>query len=202
MEHLVTNLVEINTRKMRVEIDYDLQFSLYRGEIRRFHIEKDALLTEKAYHEIMDEILPKRARERCLNLLERRSMTECELRRKLKEGYYPEMIIDASMELLSRNHLINDSDYAERYVDCYGKTRSKRQIKEELLRKGVDRDRIAQALSESEMDEEANIRRLMEKKGISAENSTEEAKNKFCAFLLRKGYDYDKIRKIVLKNFV
>lgn len=198
MEYLITNVTELNTKKSRVEINYDMEIALYKGELRRFHIKRDEFLSEEHYHEIMDEILPKRARERCLNLLARRSMTEKEIRRKLKEGFYPEEIIEYVIELLVRHRLINDEYYADSYVEYNCKVKSARQIKQELIHKGVDKETILCAMSECEINEEENIRKLMNKKRMNPQDATEEEKNKFCAYLLRKGYDYDKIRKVIL----
>lgn len=198
MEYLITDVIEVNSKKSRVEINYEVEFSLYKSEIRRFHVEKNSRLSSEHYNEIMTELLPKRARERCLNLLSRRSMTQQELRNKLKEGYYPEEIIEQTMRLLISHGFIDDECYADNYIEMNQKRRSIRQIKQNLLRKGIAPDVIVQVLSKSDIDEEENIRRLMAKKRMDPENSTEEEKNKFCAYLLRKGYDYDKIRKTVL----
>lgn len=198
MEYLITDINEINSKKSRIEINQEEEIALYKGEIRRFHIEKDSMLSSGYYNEIMTEILPKRARERCLNLLSRRSMTEQELRNKLKEGYYPEEIIDKTMNLLMKYRFIDDEYFAENYIETHQKGKSIRQIKQNLMRKGIASDVISQALSEADVDEEESIRRLMVKKRIDPEYSTEEEKTKFCAYLLRKGYDFDRIRKTVL----
>lgn len=197
MEYLITNITQLNIQKSKVEINYELEIALYKGELRRFHVLQDELLSEEHYHEIMQEILPKRARERCLNLLARRSMTEKEIRKKLQEGFYPEEIIEKTIELLVRHRLVNDEYYADSYVELNRKGKSTRQIKQELMHKGIDKETILYALSECEVDEEENIRRLMNKKRINPQDATDEEKHKFCAYLLRKGYDYDKIRKVV-----
>ena len=97
-----------------------------------------------------------------------------------------------------RHRLINDEYYADSYVEYNCKVKSARQIKQELIHKGVDKETILCAMSECEINEEENIRKLMNKKRMNPQDATEEEKNKFCAYLLRKGYDYDKIRKVIL----
>lgn len=197
MGHLITGVVQLNTKKSKVVLDHELELALYRGELRRFHIEEGTELTEKAYEEIMTQILPKRARERCLNLLAVRSMTEQEIRRKLRDGYYPEEIIDGVIPLLQKHHLVDDQDYAESFISMKKSGKSKRQIQQELMRKGVSSEIIRTTLEDSDINEEENIRRLMDKKGIHPEESGTEELQKFANFLLRKGYDYDLIRRMV-----
>ena len=69
-------------------------FVLYRGELSLCHIEKDQELPEAVYREIMDEILWKRIRMRCLYLLKSMDRTEYQLRTKLKQNLYPEELIE------------------------------------------------------------------------------------------------------------
>ena len=56
-------------RRSKVLISEDFAFVLYNGEIRRYHIEEGAELTEERYRQILDEVLRKRARERAIYLL-------------------------------------------------------------------------------------------------------------------------------------
>lgn len=199
MEYLVTDIVDINSKKVRIQINYEEYIALYKGEVRRFHIEENCLINEQAYMEIMNEILPKRARERCLNLLSRRNMTESELRNKLRDSYYPSEIINDTISLLIRNHLVNDEFYADNYVEVHQRNKSTRQMKQELTGKGIDKEIINRIIEENPIDEEQNIRRLLERKHFDAENTTMEERTRLCAYLLRKGYDYDKIRRMVME---
>ncbi len=199
-EYLITAVRKISTRKVCVEINYDVKFSLYSGEASRFNIEQGRYLAKESYDEIFKEILPKRARERCYNLLTKRSMTEYELTRKLKEGYYPQEIIDHTIQLMSGSKLINDDDYARTYVELSHKGKSKRRLMQDMSRKGIPSDTISQVLNDSDIDEQQNIRELMLKKHIDTENASPEELQKFAAFLLRKGYDYDIICKMIFNS--
>ena len=80
-------------RRSKVLISEDFAFVLYNGEIRRYHIEEGAELTEERYRQILDEVLRKRARERAIYLLKEKDRTEAELTKKLREGFYPEEVI-------------------------------------------------------------------------------------------------------------
>lgn len=199
MEYLVTGMADVTSKKVRIQINYDEYIALYRGEAGRFHIEDGCLIEEQIYKKIMEEVLPKRARERCLNLLSRRDMTELELRKKLKDSYYPAGIIDSTMDCLKRNHLLNDEFYADNYVSFHRKDRSIRQIKQELSSKGIDKETVSEILEDSPIDEEQNIAIILKKRHFDAANATPQERMKICGYLLRKGYDYDKVRRMIME---
>lgn len=199
MEYLVTGMADINSKKTRIQINYDEYIALYKGEAGRFHIEEGCLIEEQIYRRIMEEVLPKRARERCLNLLSRRDMTELELRKKLRDSYYPVHVIDSTMDCLKRNHLLNDEFYADNYVSFHRKDRSIRQIKQELSSKGIDKETVSEILEDSPIDEEQNIAIILKKRHFDAANATPQERTKICGYLLRKGYDYDKVRRMIME---
>lgn len=198
MECVVTDVIEINSKKVRVILDNDIQFALYKSEVRRFHITVGELIESKYYENIINELLPKRARERCLNLLARRNMTVMEIRNKLRDGYYPEFIIDEVVNRLLLNKLLDDENYASMYVESHSKTKSKRQMMQYLLNKGISRECLDNIFRGSNVDEEEGIRILMNKKHIDLDVISREELNKFCMFLMRRGYSYDLIRKMIL----
>lgn len=199
MEYLVTDIVDINSKKVRIQINYDGYIALYKGEAGKFHIETGCFIGEQAYEEIMEEILPKRARERCLNLLSRRNMTELELRNKLRDSYYPSEIIDKTINCLLRSRLIDDEFYADNYAEIHRQDRSTRRMKQELNRKGIDREIIARIIENNPIDEERNIKTILERKHFDAANATTGERTKICGYLLRKGYDYDKVRRMIME---
>ncbi len=199
MEYLVTGMADVTSKKVRIQINYDEYIALYRGEAGRFHIEEGCLIEEQIYRRIMEEVLPKRARERCLNLLSRRDMTELELRKKLRDSYYPVHVIDSTMDCLKRNHLLNDEFYADNYVSFHRKDRSIRQIKQELSSKGIDKETVSEILEDSPIDEEQNIAIILKKRHFDAANATPQERMKICGYLLRKGYDYDKVRRMIME---
>ena len=67
---VITDIVEISKTKVKVCMDDDISFALYKSELRRFAIGKDSELTKEQYDMIMNEVLLKRAKLRCMNLLQ------------------------------------------------------------------------------------------------------------------------------------
>ncbi len=104
----VTEIVPVDKRRSKVILDDDFTLVLYRGELKRYFIEEGSEISEEVYQEIVKEILYKRARERVLFLLKSSDKTEQELRRKLKEGFYPQEVIDYAIHFLKEHRFIND----------------------------------------------------------------------------------------------
>ena len=85
----VTSIVPEGRTKYAVAIDGECMFTLYKGELSRYRIREGGELSEEAYAEIMQTLLPKRAKLRCMNLLKSRSYTRRQLMDKLRAGKYP-----------------------------------------------------------------------------------------------------------------
>ena len=86
----VTEIAEVSRSRMRISTDEEFTFVLYRGELHRLHIRQGEEIEEDALRAIREEILPKRAKLRAMNLLKNRDYTVRQLRDKLKEGGYPQ----------------------------------------------------------------------------------------------------------------
>lgn len=142
--------------------------------------------------------LPKSAREYALSMLERFDRTEQEVRRKLQEKEYPRAEIEETLVFLKEYRLINDAEYAKTYIRVYSAKKSIRKIRYDLEKKGVEKDLIAAALKEQPVDEEAQIRRLLKKKGYLPDERMENGEfQKLAGSLFRKGYSYQVIRRVL-----
>ena len=172
-------------RRSKVLISEDYAFVLYHGEIRRYHIEEGAELTEERYRQILDEVLRKRARERAIYLLKEKDRTEAELTKKLREGFYPEEVIREVLELFKARHYIDDEEYGRRYLDNHSQKKSRRRLQYDLQRKGLDRDQIEELLEEIEVPEEDQIREFLQKKGYDPEQTDQKEKGKLMMALAR-----------------
>lgn len=65
-----------------------------------------------------------------LYLLRSMDRTEQQLRQKLKEGDYPEEIIDIAIAYVQKLHYQDDRRYASNYVDYRKKNKSRLQLKQ------------------------------------------------------------------------
>ena len=202
----VTQILELNKSRSRIFIDEEPAFVLYKGEIGKYRIREGEEIPGDAHAEIMGELLPKRAKLRAMNLLKSRPYTAEEMKRKLRSGYYPESIIEEAIEYVSSYHYIDDLRYAEDYIFSYEGIKSKRRIESDLTVKGIDAQTLEEAWEHFEekggsINEEEMIGRLLKKRGFDAENTNIKEIQKTYAFLARKGFSGEAIRKSLKANF-
>lgn len=199
---IITDITEISKTKVKVCMDNDICFALHKSELRKLAVREGSELSQEQYDVIMNEVLLKRAKLRCMNLLKNRDYTVYQLVTKLKQGFYPEETIDAAVSYVSSFGYVDDIRYAKSYIGYTGQTKSRRQIENDLLRKGISRENIRQAYMQcSEEDgfteEEELIRKLLEKKHFDRHSATYEECRKMVGFLYRKGFVLDNIYKAV-----
>lgn len=198
----VTGIEEVSRSRSRIYLDGSFAFVLYKGELRTFSIREGEELEEASYRQIMEEILPKRASLRCMNLLKSRAYTEKQLRDKLAQGQYPASCVDAALDYVKSYNYVNDLRYAEEYIENQREKKSRRILEQDLLRKGVTGEQIEQAFASQEElgndpDEEALARLLLKKKHFEAQNATYQEQQKMAAYLYRKGIASGTIHKVL-----
>lgn len=196
---LITQISEVDKKRMMIHTEEGVTFVLYKGEIRRFDLKEGQELANEVYEEIRTDILIKRARKRAMFLLEKMDRTESQLRNKLRQGFYGEDLIDDAVAYVKKYHYIDDNRYAQTYVRCQKERKSKRQIKMDLMQKGVDREMIEQAIeieygAESEQE---LIMKWVEKRKYKIGNSDVKEKQKMYQFLMRKGFRSEDILHIL-----
>jgi regulatory protein len=177
--------------KGRKEVTFDGAASLilYHGEIKKYDLRPDMELSFETYENICDTVILVRAKKRAMHLLEQYDRTEYQIRKKLKDGKYPECVIDKTIAYLYSYHYLDDARYAEHYLSFSSEKKSRGQLTAELMRRGVDREVIAFALKQCEpFDEAAQIRIWLEKKKIPSGRLEEKEYRRIYGFLARKGF--------------
>ena len=199
----VTEIRELDKKRSRVYLDEEFAFVLYRSELRKFCIKEGEAISQEVHDEITRVILPKRAKLRAMNLLKSRQYSEKQLRDKLRDGEYPPCIIDEAVEYVSSYNYINDRRLAEEYIRIHISDKSKMRIKQDLTRKGISGEDIKGAFDSCDdegfgCNEAEQIKKLLDKRGYSAEDASDLKEwNKQYAYLMRKGYNSDAIRKVL-----
>lgn len=199
---IITQIDELDKKRCKIYVDQEYAFTIYKGELKDFELRINCPIEDKVYHIIKTEILPKRAKKRCLNLLQRRPYTERKLREKLEEGYYTEDIIEQAISYVKSFHYIDDYEYACQYIFYHKESESRKKIEEKLMMKGVGRDTLQKAFLNSYHDEKEAIeiemeqaKKLLQKKKYEPENTEWKEKQRIYAYLLRKGISSSVIKK-------
>lgn len=189
--------------RIKLFFDDDTSFVLYRGEAAKLALSEGMEISEELYEQILQDILLKRAKLRCMNLLKSMDQTEYQLRTKLIRGGYPECVTELAIEYVKGFHYVDDVRYATAYIESRSKSRSARQIKQELMQKGVSAEDMEQAFSEAETTSETQvIRELARKKKMNLENPEPAELQKYYGFFVRKGFSFSAVRKVLQKGEV
>ena len=184
--------------RMKLFFDDETSFVLYRKEMNRLGLYEGAEVSDALYEEIVNDILLKRAKLRCMNLLKTSDRTEYQLLQKLSQGGYPEHVSQLAVDYVKGFHYVDDVRYARNYIENRSSSRSMRQIKQELLRKGISGEDLELAFEEAETESETQtIKKLAEKKRMNLENPEPEQLKKYYAFFMRKGFSFSAIRKVL-----
>ena len=200
--NVITSIEELDKSRVKVYIDEQFAFVLYKGELRSMGLKQNSAITEHQLFQITSEILPKRAKKRAMNLLQKRQYTEKQLRDKLKQGLYQEEVIDDAVEYVKSFHYIDDLRFDSDYILYYSEYRSRGRIENDLIKKGIDRDVIlkAYALTEEKdnlTDEQDLIRKELEKKHFHIDEADFTQKQKIIGYLYRKGFRLENIRNVI-----
>lgn len=195
----VTDIVEIDKKKVKVFLEGKPYCALYKGEVRRYRIKKEEELSGEVLAEI-EKILQKRCRERGLYLLAKKSYTEKEMREKLFMSFYPEEIICETISFLKKYSYLDDVRFVSDYLDSHWRKQSVSVMKYRLFAKGIERGLIEEILSGKEINPREAICRAIGRKAENFKEKTPLEKQKVYQMLLRKGFAYDDIHQ-VLKSY-
>lgn len=199
---IVTQIRPVTRQKYQIEAEGLSPFILYKGEVARYHIEKDRDLSLETYREILEEVLIKRAKIRAMHLLEQGDRTKKGLQDRLTQNGYPPEAVEAAITYVESFHYIDDNRYAVNYIQNQGSKKGRARIMLELRNKGVSQEDIDQAFCETEEDIDIRevIRELILKKRRTQEAMGEKERQKLYGFLMRRGFASSDILS-VLREF-
>ena len=186
--------LEPKGNRLHVYLDNDIDFLLYKSEVRKLNLEESVNIEETQYQIIID-ILYKRARERALYILDDAYKTKKQIVDKLKAGCYPEFIIDRVIEYLTEYDLINDYRYASMYIDFKADSKSKRQITQDLYSKGVLKEIIDSAFENSDFTDEDSLNKIIEKRKGRYDLTNQKDIERFYRYLVGEGYAYHDVKR-------
>ena len=195
----IREIRQIGRGRYQVICESDPPFVLYEKELKTYGITEESECSAETYARICEEVFRRRAWNRCMYLLEKQDYTEEQIRRKLRDGYYPEEIIEETLSRLRDTGAVNDRRYAENYLQMNRGRYSRRMLEQKLLQRGIRRELITQvweAEPSCAPDEAEQIRRQLQKKQYDPSSVTQEEREKIRRSLLQKGFSYDQIIKL------
>jgi len=154
-------------------------------------------ITDEQLHACVIDSENKRCKDKAMWLISYRDHSRRELIEKLRHDY-SSACAEAAVSRLEELGLVDDERYARRYAAELIEVRrlSDRGVRQKLREKGIDRDLIDEIMAQSEVDEQAQIREIIEKKyarGLSDEKARRRAVNA----LSRLGFAYSDIKSVL-----
>ena len=150
----------------------------------------------------MNEQLQK-AKDAAYNYLSYRARSVKEVRDKLVQKEFAEEIIEQLVDDLQRQKLLNDREFARRFVEArLGRANGSRKLAQELRRKGIETEIIDEVLGEfaATLDSEERAVGLLGKQAWRYRGlERDKAKRRMLGFLARRGYDTQMARSAVDK---
>ena len=150
----------------------------------------------------MNEQLQK-AKDAAYNYLSYRARSVKEVREKLVQKEFAEEIIEQVVDDLQRQKLLNDREFARRFVEArLGRANGSRKLAQELRRKGIETEIIVEVLGEfaATLDSEERAMGLLGKEAWRYRGlERDKAKRRMLGFLARRGYDAQMARSAVDK---
>lgn len=195
----VTKIEPLSKTRYKVYLDGQFAFTLYKGELSRYHIAEESVIEDDIYDSLR-LIVIKRAKLRAMHLLYDMGRTESQLRTKLKQGGYVEDAVEAAIRYVKSFGYINDMEYARSFIDSRKDRKSKKELYAALLQKGVPAEIVEQVFEEAdygEKDSRQAIEALMRKKSYNPETADVKEKQKMMGYLMRKGFSYQDVRNVL-----
>ena len=163
-------------------------------------------ITQEEWNSLVDKINYRKAFNKCADFLSRRDHSVRELREKLLRTV-DEVSAEKAIERFEELGYLDDEKFARNYAEHLFKNKnySNNHVKQELYKKGISRDIVAEIIEDSEIDSVESIITIINKKYYSKLNA-ENGKEKVVAALMRKGFSYGDIKaafnRIENENYV
>jgi regulatory protein len=132
-------------------------------------------------------------------MLSRRECSRAELRRRLLRRAQPavtEAEVDRVLDLVQAQGLLSEERFIEEFIRARTARFGPVRLRHELLRRGVDKDRIHAALSAHQGNELATAQALWQKRfKLPATDPRERARQ--ARFLAARGFSHEVIRRVL-----
>lgn len=193
---MVKQIIPYGRTRYRVILEDGMTLLLYKGDLSRYKIAEGGEFGDELYQDILLPMLTKRAKERLVHILEVSDKPEGELRRKLRESWYPQAAVDEAVEWCKSRHYIDDERYVRGYIRNHAGRKSAKLMRYDLMERGIDRELIDICMEDTEIDEEAQILGELKKRGYR-EDMPDKERRRIVAALARKGYSWSLIESCI-----
>ena len=192
--------VQKNGKRINIYLDGKFGFGLDLENYLKYGIKVEQSLTDEKIKEIIKKANFQLNLDKLLRFATLRPRSELEILGWMKRKRVHKSLQEELLNKLKHLDLIDDEKFARWWVEqrLSFKPKSKRILSDELRAKGIKKDTIEDVLESIVVDEVKIAKDLLEKKKYKWEKLPSlEAKRKKGDFLMRNGFSWEIIRKIL-----
>lgn len=190
-----------NKKRVNIYLDGKFAFGLDADNFLKAGLKVGQKLTEKQVDDLIFKNEFQKLLDKALRLISRRPRSEKEIRDYLKRRKSPSKLIEAVVKKLKQLNQINDSAFASWWVEQRStfRPRGKFGLTMELRQKGIE-EKIIKKVIQKKVNELSLATKAAQKKFKTYKNlPREERYQKMSAFLARRGFSWETIKKVVAK---
>lgn len=189
-----------NPNRINVFVDGEYSFSLDLPQVVDFHLKIGKTLTTEELEKLKRASAYGKLYAQTLEwvLMRPHSVKETRdhlrLKRFRKRADYTDDDIEKIIAQLLAKHYLDDQKFAEWFIEnrFLKKGISKTRLRQELAKKGIDKNLVNDLLENSSRDEAEEIKKVIAKRGPKTSDP-----QKLLAYLARHGFPFDLSRKLV-----
>jgi len=192
-----------NKKRVNIYLDNRFGFGLDLDNFVKLGLKVEEELSEEKIEEIVKKGEFQKTLDKLLKFATFRPRSEKEIKDWFKRKKVHESIYKGLFNRLKRLELVDDTKFAQWWVGQRSlfKPRGKRALEAELRMKGIKKELIENILSDLKVDEEKIAKELLLKKVYKWKNLPKrEARQKMGQYLLRKGFGWEIIEKVLNKE--
>ena len=140
-------------------------------------------------------------RERALYILDKTFKTEKQIKDKLIQECTLRMLSRGFLNTLRSTTLLMTRDMLQCTLSIRGKTRSGRQISQDLMIKGISKDIISESFESTDYSDADSLKKIIDKRAKRYNLDDRKDLQKLYQYLMGKGYKYSDIKNELSEYF-
>lgn len=192
-----------NAERYNIYLNDEYAFAVDEGTLIKFGLTKGKTLEKFDIDEITYEDEIAKAFNKALSFLSFQMRSEHEIKQKLLHAGHGEAVILEAVRKLESLGFLNDKTYSKALLETKKKTAKKgpRAIRQDLIKKGIDKGLQDEVLSSFSHEEQVEIAMGLAEKEIRAgsKKTPAQVKQKIQDVLMRKGYSFTVVSEVLEK---
>lgn len=189
-----------NKKRVNVYLDGKFGFGLDYDNFNKLGLKVEQLLDEEEIKKIIEEGEFKKTADKLIKYATLRPRSEKEIRDWLRRKKVHASLHEKLFNKLKQLDLLDDVAFAKWWVEQRVEFRPRgiKALYSELMKKGVDKEDIENALSDVDIDEQKMAKELFDKNSYKWERyKGMEKKKKVSDYLARRGFKWDVIKTVI-----